>query len=127
MELVLFYTPLLLADPSRLRNLLDGLGVSLRVVPAQQLGQTLGFLAGLPDCVERPAGAVAPFSEPVMVFCGFSQDRLDQALDALRVSGGPAALKAVLTPTNRSWTLARLAGELQSERAEIAKQLKKED
>lgn len=127
MELVLFYTPLLLADPSRLGSLLEGLGVSLHMVSAQQLGQTVGFLAGLPGCPERPAGAVPSVSEPVMVFCGFSQERLDQVLDALRASGGPSALKAVLTPSNQSWTLARLAGELQSERAEIAKQLKKED
>lgn len=127
MELVLFYTTRLLVHPAQLRHLLEGLGIPLRVVSPRQLGQTVGFLAGLPDCPERPAEAVKSFAEPVMVFCGFSQERLDQVLNVLRVSGGPAALKAVLTPTNQNWTLARLVRELQSERAEIAKQIEKED
>lgn len=122
---ILYYNPLPLADLSRLRAAVAALDAQLRVVPAGQLGQSIGFLAGLPDCPERPATAAVAPPEPVMIFCAFAPDRLDAALDALRAQGLSAPLKAVLTQTNRTWSFARLAGELQAERESIARSLKK--
>ena len=47
MELVLYYHPLPLADPSRLRSILAAHGAELRVVSHPQLCRPLGELAGL--------------------------------------------------------------------------------
>ena len=77
-----------------------------------------------PGCLSPPSAREYPRpAEPVMVFCGFSRERLDTVLDAFKACGAPAALKAVLTATNQSWSLSRLADELQAERAEIARSL----
>lgn len=126
MELVLYYNPLPLTDTTRLRSLLAAQGVELRPLSAVQLGQTVGHLSGVTGYPAAQAEG-GSFSEPVMVFCGFTRERLDTVMDALRAGGAPKALKAVRTPTNASWSLLRLAEELQSERAEIAKALQKKE
>ena len=123
---ILYFNPIPLSDLSRLRAAADSRGAELRPVTAGQLGQSIGFLAGLPDCPERSGGGGGPApTEPVMIFCAFPPDQLDAALDALRAQGLSAPLKAVLTQTNRTWSFARLAGELQAERESIARSLKK--
>lgn len=50
----------------------------------------------------------------MLVFCGLDQE-LDDLLAALR-SAGIVCLKAVLTPSNRTWTPSRLYRELERER-----------
>lgn len=127
-ELVLSYDPLPLADHTKQKAVLAGLGIGFRPVAASELGQTVGFLAGLEGFLARqsPHSGPAP-SEPVLVFCGLDRDRLDLALDALREAGVSKGLKAALTGTNCAWPFAKLAGELQEERAAIAKAARKED
>ena len=52
----------------------------------------------------------------MMVLCEL-EDQLEALLPALSAAGaGPACLKAVLTPSNRSWDPVRLYRELQRER-----------
>lgn len=122
MELILYYNPIPLADASRLRGTLAALGVDLRVLSPSDLSQSVGFLAALKGHARRPAPAEPPkLTEPVMVLCGFTRERLDVVLEALKASGAPRALKAVLTQTNSAWTVAQLAGELASEREAIAR------
>lgn len=97
------------------------LGVRVTAVSAQQAGEPVGKLAGLP---------VAPASKPVsdlslpagaaVVFCGLEEGQLDQLLAALRASGQAIPLKAVLTPHNQSWPFASLLQELQAERDSFA-------
>lgn len=123
METVLYYNPLPLADPSRVRSLLAAQGAELRPLSAGQMGQTIGHLSGLPGYPAKTAPG-GSFPEAVMVFCGFTRDRLDTVMEALRSGGAPRALKAVRTPTNSGWSLLELAEELRSERAEIAKSLR---
>ena len=66
-----------------------------------------------------PEGAVSPLPEPILVLCGLNNAQLDKLLPALRKLGAGPCLKAVLTPTNASWTLSALYEELCKERAEI--------
>ena len=71
MELVLYYHPLPLADPSRLRSILAAHGAELRVVSHPQLCRPLGELAGLSGLSVPPSAREYPRpAEPVMVFCG---------------------------------------------------------
>ena len=61
-------------------------------------------------------------AEPVILMDGLDKKGLDQFLAALRsqcAADGqpPVALKAVVTPTNRSWQFAALAAELAKEHA----------
>lgn len=56
--------------------------------------------------------------EPMMVFCGMAAEEVSSFIDFMRRLGvGPIGLKAVLTPTNRSWTSLQLYRELRREHA----------
>lgn len=55
-------------------------------------------------------------SDAMLVFCGLSNQKLDQALLALKKSGaGPFPYKAILTPTNQHWLAKDCLAELKRE------------
>ena len=105
-------------------------GLTLRSLTPADFSETVGALAGaggLPTeagetCL--PQGTPRSFFAPqeVMIFCGIDQRQLDRFLDTAEKRGiGSVKLKAMLTPTNRSWSLQRLVTALQQERKSLRK------
>lgn len=95
-------------------------------VETEQYATPLGVLAG----ETRAEGAApvytgSPLPEPVMVFCNCGDTLLDNLLSALRQAQVPGILKAVLTPTNQSWTAGMLYFELAKERQVFLQRKKK--
>ena len=60
-------------------------------------------------------------AESLLLLCGLREKRLDKVLFELRREEVEVAYKAVLTPTNRTWTLRRLYLELEREKVAIAR------
>lgn len=84
-----------------------------RVAPADDT-VPIGALLGFPVPAAEKDGAVL---DEMAVLCGFTPDKLDAFLAAFPARGvAPIALKAVLTPTNASWTGGALYTELLRER-----------
>lgn len=93
------------------------LRIRLRKISPEDYSQPLGYLAGLKD--------IEPASQPyqgeelagtLFVFCFLTDEKLNQALAALRRSGaGPFPYKAVLTPTNKDWTAPMCFEEIKKE------------
>ena len=81
------------------------LRVRIRHIALKDYSQPLGVLANLPDMT--PSEEIyngEELSDTMIVFCGLSNQKLDQALLALKKSGaGPFPYKAILTPTNQHW------------------------
>ena len=73
----------------------------------------------------EPAGS--KYSGPelpgtMFVFCFLNDSRLNQALAALRKCGaGPFPYKAILTPTNSSWTAPDCFAEIRKEHEALHK------
>ena len=81
-----------------------------------QIGRRACGRGGLPaHGVSVYAGL--PLGEPMLVFCGFYGDRMNQALNAMRRTGLRIPYKAMLTAANRGWRPAELFAELQKEHA----------
>lgn len=97
------------------------LNMTVKPVACSDLTSTVACLCGLPQA--RSGGQVV-FNDsafpPAAVFCGLSDGELDQMLAALKGSDIP--LKAIVTPTNRDWSLGALLTELCNERNAIAAQ-----
>ena len=92
---------------SRLSFLAMGLGITVKDVPEDDLGQTLGALCGLDPRTENAPQAQVPEGMLVMAF--FPDTLVDRWLDVLRTSGiGTVRIKAVLTPVNRTWNCGEL-------------------
>ena len=98
---------------AKLRQLFLMLRVRIRPVEADQYGLTLEDLLGRS---EEKAPVEEEFSDPMLVFCNLPHEKLDHLLTAMGRAGLPRiALKAMLTPTNRTWTSQQLWTELRRE------------
>ncbi len=93
------------------------LRLRLKRIQKEDYNQPLGFLAGMKD-IAPAEGTFSGDELPgtMFVFCFLSDSRLNQALAALRRCGaGPFPYKAILTPTNSTWTAPDCFAELKKE------------
>ncbi len=82
-------------------------------------GMRVADILSRADVLPQTEGVLLP-EEPVLLMDGFDRAGLDRLLAALRegfaASGLPGiALKAIVTPTNRSWRFDQLVAELKKE------------
>ena len=99
------------------------LHIRLRCISQKDYLQPLGFLAGMKKF--SPTTEVydgEELSAPLFLFCFFQNNRLDQALAALRRCGaGPFPYKAILTPTNCEWNVLTCFNEVKKEHEQMHK------
>lgn len=97
-------------------KLLGSMRVAARFLGEDTMGQTVGYLCGLPGYSKQESPIKGGFQEELLVLCGFSGARLNQLLGLFRSSGvRKVELKAAVTNTNRDWTLSKLADEIRKE------------
>ena len=99
-------------------------GFSLRELTADDLSCELGALADGTARAATPAGE-AP-AEPLLALADFTEPQLDALLAALRQKSISIPLKAVLTQTNRRWTVGQLLEELRREHEAMTRQRKEQ-
>lgn len=120
--LLLFHTP---SRPEllKIQRALLPLHIRLRCISQKDYLQPLGFLAGMKNF--SPTTEVydgEELSAPLFLFCFFQNNRLDQALAALRRCGaGPFPYKAILTPTNCEWNALTCFNEVKKEHEQMHK------
>ena len=124
METVLLYNIAQTPLASGLKPILLKMKVRIRVISPEQYAQPLGVLAGLPGFQELDnAYEGDEFPEPMIVLCGFTDQRLDQFLRELRRKKlPPIPLKAILTQHNQKWDSITLYQELKSEHEAMHRQ-----
>lgn len=127
-ETVLYYTPRQSDKVRKLKCVLVRMGIRIKNVTAEQAGETVGALLGLPgyeirlqkeesqEAEQNEENAEAALDEEILVLHKFSSQRLDELLLNLRKAGVPKIeLKAVVTETNAAWTFAHLYEEIKEE------------
>lgn len=95
---------------AKIRRACLPLGVRTQLVPPQAHALTLEELiaGGTP-----PEDGVPGFSDELLLLVNFTSRQMDALFQGLRRARiAPVALKAVLTPTNQSWTSVQLHQEL---------------
>lgn len=107
-------------DKKRLREIqMMAMAVKLRmkIVDKGDYLQPIGYLAG--DREIQPAEARyegGDLQKEMLVFAYLTEDHLNQMLFLMKKSGlAPVDYKAVLTETNKNWTVPELYAELQRE------------
>lgn len=95
---------------AKIRRTCLPLGIRTRLVPPQAHTLTLEeLIAGAPALDDGAPG----FSDELLLMVDFTSSQIDALLQGFRRARiAPVALKAVLTPTNRSWTSVQLHQEL---------------
>ena len=95
------------------------LHIRLKRVAREEYNQPLGVLAGIKDMTPAEGSYEGDdLPDTIFVFCFLDDSRLNQALAALRKTGAsPFPYKAILTPTNSSWTAPDCFEEIKKEHA----------
>lgn len=127
-ETVLYYTPEQSDKAMKVKGVLVRMGIRIKNVSADQAGETVGALLGLPgyelgmnqeenqEIQDIKEKTQAVMEEEILVMHKFSSQRLDELLMNLRKAGVPKIeLKAVVTDTNAGWTFAHLYEEIREE------------
>lgn len=120
-------------DSQRLREInyvMVQMGIRVKIIKDDQLGQTVGFLSGVKGMEENPdAEKFEPLGEEVLVMHNFSiNKRIDLMLSNIKKRGLEGIpLKCIMTSTNKKWTFYQLAKELEKEHAILTGQMKPEN
>lgn len=118
MPLILLYN---LDTPkgAKIRRMCLPLGLRTRLVTPEEYGLPLGELAE--GAAPETPWTGETFGDEMLVLVNCTGPLLDRFLQGFRRNKIPAVyLKAVLTPTNRTWNSVALHGELVKERQAIA-------
>ena len=98
---------------AKIRRVCLPLGVRTALVPPQAHVLTLEELT---TGTQPPPDGAPGFPDELLLLVGFTSAQMDALFQGFRRARiAPVALKAVLTPTNRSWTSVQLHRELLQE------------
>lgn len=105
--------------------------IAVKPVPEADYGRPLGDLAGLGSIGSQSGTSFTPTPSPsaaqtnlprLIVMCGLDEEEREQMLSLFTDVGITRDdLKAILTPTNSSWTVFELAQALQKEHMQLSK------
>jgi len=101
---------------AKLKAVLVRMGIRIKNISPDQVGQTIGYLAGFDGFEETEQMEGPDVEEEILVMKNFSNRRIDELLLNLRRAGVPKIeLKAVITDTNCKWKFYDLYLELKKE------------
>lgn len=121
-ETVLYYEPVKGKDTGKMKGVLVRLGIRIKNIQPDQVGQKVGYLAGLPGYEERTESLdpLPVISEKMLVMKNFTGSRMELLLKELKRAGVPKIdLKAVITESNRDWTFYELYEEIRKEHQQM--------
>ena len=123
-ETVLYYTPESTKKTAKLKAVLIQMGVRIKNIGACQVGERVGYLAGMDGYEKNEIGEALPLiSQEVLVMKDFSRRRMDELFLRIRKAGIPKIdLKAVITATNAGWTFYQLYEEILAEHRRMENQ-----
>ncbi|MGF0031848.1 DUF3783 domain-containing protein [Bariatricus sp. SGI.154] len=104
------------------------LGYKVRHVEPSEYLIPIGIMAGI-DKTESNVGEYegAAFTEEMLVMNAETEEILDKALFLMRKEKVQVGLKAMITPTNSTWTSLALHDEILEEHKYMSEKNKKED
>ena len=101
-----------------LRKAMLPLHIACKIMEEDTWDTPIGAAVGL-EVTAQEEPAPEEIAQEMLMLCGLSEERLQQALFALRKAGLVIPYKAMLTPYNKDWTAKQLYGELRQEHEEM--------
>ncbi|WP_418703765.1 DUF3783 domain-containing protein [Anaerotignum faecicola] len=101
---------------SKIRAILDEMGIAAVTVEKSQINQSVGYLAGYKGFAEdEEAFTGSGYTAEFMLMSGLSETQLDQFLAKMRAADAVIDHKATVTETNKQWSFKELIGEIEKE------------
>ena len=102
-----------------LKKMIAPMKIRMEELSPSDFARNVGILAdGKRMPVQMPSGVGAP-QESLIIFCGVNKKHFDKILFSMRQKNVQADFKAVMTSTNRNWTVRRLLLELMREKNDM--------
>ena len=120
-ESVLYYQSGDGAQGAQLKSILVRMGVRIKNVGPDAVGQTVGFLLGRKGFDARENPEAPALAEPMLVMDGFTDKRLEILLREMKKNGVSVPYKAIVTETNLGWIFHQLYDELAREHEAMSK------
>lgn len=116
-ETVLLYQPEGSELGAQLKPILVRMGMRIKNVTPDAVGQTVGCLLGRKGFDARENPEAPALGQPMLVMDGFTDKRLEILLREMRSAGVSVPYKAVVTENNLGWLFHQLFDELAAEHA----------
>lgn len=101
---------------SKIRAILEEMGIEAVTVEKRQINQFVGYLAGYKDFAgDAEAFTGSGYTAEFMLMSGLSETQLDQFLAKMRAADAVIDHKATVTETNKQWSFKELIGEIEKE------------
>lgn len=101
---------------SKIRAILEEMGIEAVTVEKSQINQSVGYLAGYKGFAEdAEAFTGSGYTAEFMLMSGLSETQLDQFLAKMRAADAVIDHKATVTETNKQWSFKELIGEIEEE------------
>lgn len=101
---------------SKIRAILEEMGIAAVTVEKSQINQSVGYLAGYKGFVgNAEAFTGSGYTAEFMLMSSLSETQLDQFLAKMRAADAVIDHKATVTETNKQWSFKELIGEIEEE------------
>lgn len=101
---------------SKIRAILEEMGIAAVTVEKSQINQSVGYLAGYKGFAgDAEAFTGSGYTAEFMLMSGLSETQLDQFLAKMRAADAVIDHKATVTETNKQWSFKELIGEIEEE------------
>lgn len=108
---------------TKLKKITGAMKIRLEIIdPANYLQPLENLVKGQLNPMISPFTDEMP-TESLLLFCDFTEKRMDKLLAALRRDNVSVTFKAALTPTNRQWNFMRLLLEMRKEQKAMSKKI----
>ena len=114
-ETVLYYDPQGGEQTTKLKSILVQMGVRIKNIAPEAVGQTIGCLLGRKGFDARENPEAPALEQPMLVLDGFTDKRLEILLREMKKHGVSVPYKAIVTETNIGWIFHQLYEELARE------------
>ena len=101
-------------------NLAQRMHIRTVSVSPNDYQKSIGQLAGFPDQTATHTSDGTSLDGSMLIFCDVKERHQNQILEKLRTMDVSITYKAILTPTNRHWTVFQLYDELHREHCAMA-------
>ncbi len=102
------------------RGILDGMapafGMKLEMVAPEDAGKTVAALLGEQSTGSKTLTLSHSAYPPTIVLANFKDKDIDTLLDLLKTADAQIPIKAIVTPTSRTWVFADLLAHLLEEK-----------
>ena len=114
-ETVLYYDPRGGEQTAVLKSILVQMGVRIKNIAPEAVGQTIGCLLGRKGFDARENPEAPALEQPMLVLDGFTDKRLEILLREMKKHSVSVPYKAIVTETNIGWIFHQLYEELARE------------